>query len=89
VTVGCQERAEQVVFSVHNATVMPADVQSQVFQRSFSTKAKTGRGIGTHSMRLFGERYLGGRVGFTSREPEGTLFTITLPKSPPPRASEK
>jgi hypothetical protein len=40
-------------------------------------------------MRLFGERYLGGRVGFTSREPEGTLFTITLPKSPPPRASEK
>ena len=30
----------------------------QVFLRSFSTKAATGRGIGTHSMKLIGERYL-------------------------------
>jgi signal transduction histidine kinase len=31
-------------------------------------------------MKLFGERYLGGRVDFISREPEGTTFTLTLPK---------
>ena len=60
--------------------VMPEDTQMQVFQRSFSTKAASGRGIGTHSMKLFGERYLGGKVAFTSRESEGTTFTLTLPK---------
>ena len=81
VTLRCgPEGARHVVFSVHNPGVMPADVQLQVFQRSFSTKAASGRGIGTHSMKLLGERYLGGRVAFVSREPEGTTFTLTLPK---------
>ncbi len=35
--------------------------------------------VGTHSVRLFTERYLGGRVGFTSSEAEGTAFTVSLP----------
>jgi signal transduction histidine kinase len=43
-------------------------------------------------MKLFGERYLGGSVRFTSREPEGTTFVITLPKvtlqSPRPRTAK-
>jgi signal transduction histidine kinase len=59
---------------------MAEEVQLQIFQRSFSTKASSGRGIGTHSMKLLGERYLGGRVEFTSRDGEGTTFRITLPK---------
>jgi len=81
VTVGCRpEGTRHVVFSVSNPGVMPEDVQLQVFQRSFSTKAASGRGIGTHSMKLLGERYLGGRVSFVSGEPEGTTFTLTLPK---------
>ena len=80
VTLSCREQATQVVFSVHNAQVMPREVQLQVFQRSFSTKAKLGRGIGTHSMKLFGERYLGGQVAFVSCESAGTTFTLTLPK---------
>jgi len=81
VTVGCVEQAESVLFRVHNPGVMPEDVQRQVFQRSFSTKSKSGRGIGTHSIKLLGERYLGGQVGFTSREAEGTTFYIRLNKS--------
>jgi sensor histidine kinase regulating citrate/malate metabolism len=68
------------VFSVHNASVMPPEVQLQVFQRSFSTKLEVGHGIGTYSIRLIGERYLRGQVAFCSRAPEGTIFTITLPK---------
>jgi signal transduction histidine kinase len=81
VTVRCCEKPPRhVVFSVHNDGVMPKEIQMQVFQRSFSTKAVSGRGIGTHSMKLFGERYLGGKVDFTSREPEGTTFSLTLPK---------
>ena len=80
VTVRCYEQPPRhVVFSVRNASVMPEEVQMQIFQRSFSTKASFGRGIGTHSMKLLGERYLGGKVAFTSRDPEGTTFTLTLP----------
>jgi len=67
---------------------MPEEIQSQVFQRSFSTKAKSGRGIGTHSMKLLGERYLGGRVEFLSDEAAGTTFSITLPKIARPRPRE-
>lgn len=80
VTLSGTDHGETVTFSVHNPGVMPADVQLQVFQRSFSTKEGTGRGIGTYSVKLFGERYLNGTVGFTSREPDGTTFFISTPK---------
>ena len=83
VTVRCCNRAGRVVFEVHNQAVMPKDVQMQVFQRSFSTKAATGRGVGTHSMKLLGERYLHGTVGFTSQAPQGTTFWIELPEEWP------
>lgn len=57
---------------------MSRSVQLQVFQRSFSTKG-IGRGIGTYSIKLFAEKYLGGKVRFESREPTGTLFQVMLP----------
>ncbi|MFQ5424312.1 MAG: response regulator [Phycisphaerae bacterium] len=71
---------DHVLFSVHNQTVMPRSVQLQVFQRSFSTKGGTGRGLGTFSIKLLTERYLGGRVMFTSASPKGTSFLVTLPR---------
>jgi K+-sensing histidine kinase KdpD len=80
VSLHCQDQGEAVVFAIHNPGVIPVEAQLQIFQRSFSTKGLPGRGIGTYSMKLFGERYLGGRVDFISREPEGTTFTLTLPK---------
>ncbi len=83
----CTREDDRVTFSVHNHGVMPEEVQLQVFQRSFSTKSAAGRGIGTHSMKLFGEHYLGGKVDFRSTEPEGTVFTISLPVSRPPERS--
>jgi sensor histidine kinase regulating citrate/malate metabolism len=79
VTMYAASREGEVSFHVHNPGVMSPKVQLQLFQRSFSTKAETGRGIGTYSVKLFGERYLKGKVGFISREPEGTVFTLTLP----------
>lgn len=82
VHVDCQCEDDQVTFSVHNAAVMNEEVRSQVFQRSFSTKAPTGRGIGTYSIKLLGERYLGGVVDFVSQAPEGTVFRIRLPRKP-------
>ncbi len=81
VAIGCLDQGDCVVFTVHNAEVMPEEVQLQMFQRSFSTKAQAGRGIGTYSMKLLGERYLRGKVDFTSREPDGTVFTLTIPKT--------
>lgn len=68
-----------VAFHVHNPGVMPPIVATQVFTRSFSTKAHKGRGLGTYSMKLFGERYLGGRVWFETSAANGTTFTIALP----------
>jgi signal transduction histidine kinase len=66
-------------FLVSNPGVIPEAVQLQLFKRSFSTKAQKGRGIGTYSMKLFGERYLGGQVGFESKADKGTVFWIELP----------
>jgi signal transduction histidine kinase len=68
-----------VRLSVHNDEAMTRDVQARIFQRSFSTKASHGRGLGTYSMKLFGERYLGGKVSFTSTPETGTEFVIVLP----------
>jgi signal transduction histidine kinase len=83
VRVECREADAAVVFSVHNQAVMSDEVQLQIFHRSFSTKARHGRGLGTFSMKLLGQRYLGGRVSFTSRAPEGTVFCLELPKDGP------
>ena len=82
VTLSCFDCGETITFSVHNPEVMPEEVQLQVFQRSFSTKGQSGRGIGTYSMKLFGERYLGGFVHFVSHPDDGTIFRLVLPKNP-------
>ncbi|GAB7022025.1 sensor histidine kinase [Salidesulfovibrio brasiliensis] len=78
VTIGCREEQGAVVFSVHNPGVMPEKVKRQVFKRSFSTKG-VDRGLGTYSILLLGEKYLGGKVGFSSDEGFGTEFRIALP----------
>ncbi len=79
VSLECLDDEDFVVFSVHNSCYMPKKLQLQMFQRSFSTKG-AGRGIGTYSIKLFGEKYLGGRVSFTSSEENGTTFYLRLPK---------
>jgi signal transduction histidine kinase len=78
VSVGVSEEAGRAVFSVNNPAVMPKEVKLQVFNRSFSTKG-TGRGLGTYSIKLIGERYLKGETGFTSEPGVGTTFTLKLP----------
>jgi len=65
---------------VWNEGVIPESVKLQIFQRSFSTKANAGRGIGTYSVKLFVEKYLGGKVNFVSNPENQTSFVISLPK---------
>lgn len=79
-----QPAGDHIEFSVWNAGVLPDAVRSQIFQRSFSTKG-AGRGIGTYSVRLFAEGYLGGKVTFTSSDCDGTKFTVSIPSEPKPR----
>jgi nitrogen fixation/metabolism regulation signal transduction histidine kinase len=80
VTIGCKAAAKGIEFWVHNPNPMPREVQLQVFKRSFSTKGR-GRGLGTYSVRLLTERYLGGKVSFSSSPEEGTTFTAWYPLS--------
>ena len=65
-------------FRVRNSQYIPREAQLQIFQRSFSSKG-SGRGIGTYSMKLFGEKYLGGRIEFTTDPLKGTEFIFRLP----------
>lgn len=72
-------QGNSAAFSIHNAGAIPEDIQRQIFQRSFSTKANHGRGLGTYSMKLLGEEFLGGRWQLRSTPQEGTCFTLSLP----------
>lgn len=67
-----------VRFTVWNAGRIPDEIALQIFRRSFTTKGGKGRGLGTYSMKLFGERYLAGVVRFETGE-AGTTFTLDLP----------
>ena len=66
-------------FCVWNWQPIPQDIARRIFQRNFSTKDGAGRGIGTYSMKLFGEQILGGQVSFTTSQKEGTVFRFSLP----------
>jgi len=74
----CFSRDGAVHFSISNPGFMNREIQMGLFKRTFSTKG-TGRGVGTYSMKLFAERYLGGSVHFTTSPEEGTTFTLSLP----------
>lgn len=79
VTVGSREIEGEVEFWVHNPGTIPGPARLQIFQRSYSTRG-AGRGLGTYSMRLLSEDYLGGRVGFTSTAAQGTRFFARFPR---------
>ena len=74
-----EERDDKLVFSVANNKYIPDHIALRIFQRNFSTKDELGRGLGTYSMRLFGENILGGKVHFTSSKKTGTVFYFEHP----------
>ncbi len=77
ILVGCNNKADKIRFWVQSEKLIPINVQSQIFQRSFSSKG-VGRGLGTYSMKLLGETYLKGEVNFFSDFESKTLFYIDL-----------
>ena len=79
ITIGLQEDGYFAKFWVANQSVLPDHIQSQIFKRSFSTKG-VDRGLGTYSIKLLTENYLDGQVGFSSKNPDGTVFWIKIIK---------
>ena len=71
-----------IMWEVWNDAYIPPEVQSGIFQKHFSTKASTGRGMGTHSMKLLGEKHLNGKVTFSSSLEAGTTFCFKHPLHP-------
>lgn len=65
-------------FCVWNKRSIPEDIARRIFQRNFTTKEGLGHGLGTFSMKFFGEQVLGGSVGFKSSDEHGTVFKLTL-----------
>ncbi len=79
ITLNCGIRGGIVFFSVHNPSFIPEDIQSQLFNRSVSTKG-AGRGIGIYSMKFLTEKYLNGKISFISTKKDGTTFEVSYPQ---------
>ena len=79
VELGTVLQHDRRVFWCHNAQPIPRALQLQMFQRSFSTKGP-GRGVGTYSIKLLTERYLGGQVTLQSTPETGTRFELSFPQ---------
>jgi len=78
IEIGANKSNDKIKLWVKNPKYIQKEEQMQIFHRSFSTKGK-GRGLGTYSMKLIGEKYLNGNVNFHSNPKEGTSFYIELP----------
>lgn len=63
---------------VNNPGYMEENIQLQVFNHSFSTKS-ADRGLGTYSMKMLTEKYLNGKIYFTSTIRSGTSFILEVP----------
>lgn len=77
IRIGAYLNGNILTFRVNNRGIIPDSVKKQIFHKGFSTKDK-GRGYGTYSMKLLGEKYLKGKVYFTSNESEGTTFYLDI-----------
>ncbi len=71
--------AESITFHVWNERIIPESIAGRIFQQYFTTKSGPGRGLGAYAMKLFGEKYLHGKVDFTSGEATGTEFRLRIP----------
>ena len=78
VTLGFRQDEAANQFYVENPGVIAMEIRPHIFKRYHSTKG-VGRGLGTYSVRLFGESYLKGQIRFSSTRRQGTRFTLSLP----------
>jgi hypothetical protein len=68
-------------FCVWNRKPISQEHALRIFKRNFTTKEGLGHGLGTYSMKFFGEKVLGGQVDFSTAKENGTVFRLTLMQS--------
>lgn len=78
IVMGCCKEGDGARLWVNNHKIIPREIQGHIFYRDVPAKGH-GRGIGTYSIKLLSS-LLGGDVQFTSAEPEGTTFSLWLPR---------
>ncbi len=81
VRLDAREQGEEVCFTISNPGEIPVHIQPHLFHRFYSTKNGAGRGLGTYSAKLFGEKYLKGRLEFRTSARDGTAFLLSVPRS--------
>ncbi|MBI4792943.1 MAG: PAS domain-containing sensor histidine kinase [Deltaproteobacteria bacterium] len=62
VKIWLDEDDRSITFCVWNRQVLADEVRLRIFQRHFTTKKGPGRGVGTFSMKFFGEQFLKGTM---------------------------
>jgi signal transduction histidine kinase len=82
VHVSCEVNAEQVIITVEDKGIgIPEDEQVKMFEKFFrasNTSYVQGTGLGLNIVKRYAE-LLNGKVDFTSKQNEGTLFILHFP----------
>lgn len=77
-----EDRDQEVLIRfIDNGKGMPQEVVDKIFDPFFTTKrGQGGTGLGLHIVHTTVNQLLAGRIICKSKEGEGTIFSITLPK---------
>lgn len=76
-----EDKGSYVDFRIKNNAIIEESIQSNIFVKFHSSKAESGRGVGTYSVKLLIEQFLKGKVEFISNEETKTIFTVSIPKN--------
>ena len=79
VNISVSHNDSYISFLVKNRGVIPEQVAERIFQKNYTTKNGNGHGLGTFSMKFFGEKILKGKVSFNSSAENGTVFRFDIP----------
>jgi len=74
---GYEKTKHAISFYVFNEGEIPEHLHAEIFQKKFSVNEKE-KDFGMYGLKLLGEQYLNGVVGFKSTKESGTRFFITL-----------
>jgi signal transduction histidine kinase len=90
VTLSFREEGGTLVYEVaDNGRGMDYEISRKVFSRFFTTKGSDrGTGLGLLTTKRIVHQH-GGRISFTSREGEGSVFRIELPRAALPEPRER
>lgn len=89
VTVVCREAGNAIIFEVEDKGCgIDYEVKQKVFTNFFTTKGKSGTGVGLLLTRKITQEH-GGKVSFKSIPGEGSVFMLTFPRESLPVPGEE